>query len=85
MSLSLLDKKASVTESSRGNGRAIAPELASAGADVVISCSHAGGELAEGVCRSICDMSRKAESPVAAFITGHVLDINGGLVIKQAR
>jgi hypothetical protein len=61
---------ASVTESSRRNGQTMALVLAAAGADVVISCSQAGGELAEGVCRIIRVMGRKAESPAAAFIPG---------------
>jgi NAD(P)-dependent dehydrogenase (short-subunit alcohol dehydrogenase family) len=60
-SFNLLGKKAFVTGSSRGIGRAIALALASAGADVAISCSHAGGELADGVCNTIRDMGRKAE------------------------
>jgi len=81
LSLSLLGRKASVTEISRRNGQTIALALASAGSDVVISCNQAGGELAEGVCRTIRDMGRKAESLAAAFITGHVLDINGGLAM----
>jgi NAD(P)-dependent dehydrogenase (short-subunit alcohol dehydrogenase family) len=61
-SFSLLGKKAFVTGGSRGIGRAIALALASAGADVAVSCSQAGGELAEDVCRAIRDMGRKAES-----------------------
>src|SRR3954468_24938157 len=67
---SLLGKKAFVTGGSRGIGRSIALALASAGADVAVSCSHAGGELAEDVCRLIREMGRKAE-PYAFDIAAH--------------
>jgi NAD(P)-dependent dehydrogenase (short-subunit alcohol dehydrogenase family) len=58
-SFSLLGKKAFVTGSSRGIGRAIALALASAGADVAISC-NTGGTPAEEVCHTIAKMGRKA-------------------------
>lgn len=57
---SLAGKKAFVTGSSRGIGRAVALALAHAGADVAISC-NTGGEAAEDVCRVIRDMGRKAK------------------------
>ena len=56
---SLLGKKAFVTGSSRGIGRAVAIALAHAGADVAISC-NTGGSAAEEVCQAIRDMGRKA-------------------------
>jgi len=56
---SLLGKKAFVTGSSRGIGRSVSLALASAGADVAISC-NTGGVFAEDVCRVIRDMGRKA-------------------------
>ncbi|HMB06425.1 MAG TPA: SDR family NAD(P)-dependent oxidoreductase, partial [Isosphaeraceae bacterium] len=59
-SFSLLGKKAFVTGSSRGIGRAVALALASAGADVAISC-NTGGQSAEEVCRTIRDMGRQAQ------------------------
>ena len=55
---SLLGKKAFVTGGSRGIGRAIALGLASAGADVAISC-NTGGAAAEEVCGLIRDLGRK--------------------------
>jgi NAD(P)-dependent dehydrogenase (short-subunit alcohol dehydrogenase family) len=58
-SFSLLGKKAFVTGGSRGIGRAIALGLASAGADVAISC-NTGGAAAEEVCGLIHDLGRKA-------------------------
>jgi NAD(P)-dependent dehydrogenase (short-subunit alcohol dehydrogenase family) len=57
---SLQGKKAFVTGSSRGIGRAIAIGLASAGADVAISC-NTGGAAAEEVCALIRGMGRKAQ------------------------
>src|SRR4051812_6753191 len=57
---SLAGKKAFVTGSSRGIGRAVALGLAHAGADVAISC-NTGGEAAEDVCRVIRAMGRKAQ------------------------
>src|SRR5512143_2165291 len=57
---SLLGKKAFVTGSSRGIGRAVALALAHAGADVAISC-NTGGQSAEEVCRTIRDMGRQAQ------------------------
>jgi NAD(P)-dependent dehydrogenase (short-subunit alcohol dehydrogenase family) len=56
---SLLGKKAFVTGSSRGIGRSIALALASAGADVAISC-NTGGAAAEEVCNLIGKMGRQA-------------------------
>src|SRR5947208_11356837 len=56
---SLLGKKAFVTGSSRGIGRAVALALASAGADVAISC-NTGGDVAEEVCDTIRKMGRQA-------------------------
>jgi len=56
---SLLGKKAFVTGSSRGIGRAVALALASAGADVAISC-NTGGASAEEVCETIRKMGRQA-------------------------
>jgi NAD(P)-dependent dehydrogenase (short-subunit alcohol dehydrogenase family) len=56
---SLAGKKAFVTGSSRGIGRAVALALASAGADVAISC-NTGGEAAEEVCNRIRAMGRQA-------------------------
>ena len=58
-SFSLQGKKAFVTGSSRGIGRAVALALASAGADVAISC-NTGGASAEEVCKRIRDMGRQA-------------------------
>ena len=58
-SFSLLGKKAFVTGSSRGIGRSVALALASAGADVAISC-NTGGASAEEVCKIIRDMGRQA-------------------------
>ena len=58
-SFSLLGKKAFVTGGSRGIGRAIALGLASAGADVAISC-NTGGAAAEDVCGLIRNLGRKA-------------------------
>jgi NAD(P)-dependent dehydrogenase (short-subunit alcohol dehydrogenase family) len=58
-SFDLTGKKAFVTGSSRGIGRAIALALAHAGADVAISC-NTGGDVAEEVCNSIRKMDRKA-------------------------
>jgi 3-oxoacyl-(acyl-carrier-protein) reductase len=60
-SFSLLGKTAFVTGSSRGIGRAIAMALASAGADVAISCNTGGG-AAEEVCEAIRGLGRKAEA-----------------------
>jgi NAD(P)-dependent dehydrogenase (short-subunit alcohol dehydrogenase family) len=57
---SLVGKKAFVTGSSRGIGRAVALALASAGADVAISC-NTGGDAAEEVCTLIRGMGRKAQ------------------------
>ena len=57
---SLAGKKAFVTGSSRGIGRAVALALAHAGADVAISC-NTGGSAAEEVCTKIRAMGRKAQ------------------------
>src|SRR5437764_14227119 len=59
-SFSLLGKKAFVTGTSRGIGRAIALALASAGADVAISC-NTGGAPAEEVCLAVRKLGRKAQ------------------------
>jgi len=56
---SLAGKKAFVTGSSRGIGRAVALALAHAGADVAISC-NTGGAAAEEVCNAIRATGRKA-------------------------
>ena len=58
---SLAGKTAFVTGASRGIGRACAVTLASAGADVALGASPAGGESAEEVCREIRAMGRRAE------------------------
>lgn len=58
-SFDLTGKKAFVTGSSRGIGRAVALALAHAGADVAISC-NTGGEAAESVCEAITRLGRKA-------------------------
>lgn len=57
---SLLGKKAFVTGSSRGIGRACALTLAAAGADVAVASSPTGAEAAEEVCREIRSMGRRA-------------------------
>ncbi|MFO0909238.1 MAG: beta-ketoacyl-ACP reductase [Isosphaeraceae bacterium] len=59
-SLSLDGKIAFVTGSSRGIGRSIALALASAGADVAISC-NTGGEAAEEVVAAIRSLGRKSQ------------------------
>jgi 3-oxoacyl-[acyl-carrier protein] reductase len=59
-SFSLLGKKVLVTGGSRGIGRACAITLASAGADVAIASSSAGADTAEGVCREIRHLGRRA-------------------------
>jgi NAD(P)-dependent dehydrogenase (short-subunit alcohol dehydrogenase family) len=56
----LTGKKAFVTGSSRGIGRAVALALAGAGADVAISC-NTGGPAAEVVCEAIRGMGRQAQ------------------------
>src|SRR5271165_123862 len=56
---SLLGKKAFVTGSSRGIGRAVALALAHAGADVAISC-NTGGASAEEVVGAIKGLGRSA-------------------------
>jgi NAD(P)-dependent dehydrogenase (short-subunit alcohol dehydrogenase family) len=56
----LTGKRAFVTGSSRGIGRSIALALASAGADVAISC-NTGGASAEEVCQAIRGLGRRAE------------------------
>jgi len=59
-SFSLAGKNAFVTGSSRGIGRSIALALASAGAEVAISC-NTGGSAAQEVCDAIHKLGRKAE------------------------
>jgi 3-oxoacyl-[acyl-carrier protein] reductase len=58
--LSLEGKTAFITGASRGIGKAIAIALASAGADVAISC-NTGGALAEKVRDGIRELGRKSE------------------------
>ena len=60
-SFSLLGKSAFVTGGSRGIGRACALTLAAAGADVGVGSSPSGIEAAEGVCREIREMGRRAQ------------------------
>jgi len=57
---SLAGKTAFVTGSSRGIGRSIALALASAGANVAISC-NTGGSAAQEVCDTIHKLGRQAE------------------------
>jgi NAD(P)-dependent dehydrogenase (short-subunit alcohol dehydrogenase family) len=59
-SFSLLGKKVFVTGGSRGIGRACALTLAAAGADVAVGSSAAGVESADGVCREIQALGRRA-------------------------
>ena len=59
-SQSLVGKTAFVTGASRGIGKAIALALASAGADVALSC-NTGGALAEQVRDGIREIGRKSE------------------------
>ena len=61
-SFSLLGKSAFVTGGSRGIGRACALTLAAAGADVAVGSSPSGVEAAEGVCREIREMGRRAQA-----------------------
>lgn len=58
-SFDLTGRRAFVTGSSRGIGRSIALALASAGADVAISC-NTGGTSAEEVCALIRGLGREA-------------------------
>ena len=76
----LVGKKAFVTGSSRGIGRAIALALASAGADVAINCSPSGRAAAEEVCHLIRDLGRRSEyyahdvaDPVAVEVMGDAI------------
>ena len=61
-SFSLIDRKVFVTGGSRGIGRACALTLAAAGADVAVGSSPAGAEGAEGVCREIRELGRRAKA-----------------------
>jgi 3-oxoacyl-[acyl-carrier protein] reductase len=60
-SFSLVGRKVFVTGASRGIGRACALTLASAGADVAVGSSPAGGDSAAEVCNEIREMGRRAE------------------------
>lgn len=61
-SFSLAGKKVFVTGGSRGIGRASALILAAAGADVAISSSPSGKDVAEEVCLEIRDLGRQARA-----------------------
>ena len=60
-SFSLLGRKVFVTGASRGIGRACALTLAAAGADVAVGSSPTGLDSAEGVCKEIREMGRRAQ------------------------